>query len=92
MCEQVEDLLACHHPDVEMIDVASTPEHEARYGLRVPVLEVDGESVLEGRIDEASLVAVLRKPRTNGERVSIAPTGCRGDHGGREPPRGTLPR
>lgn len=59
MCERVEDLLASHCPDVVIVDVDATPEDAARYGMRVPVLQVDGLDVLEGRIDEASLVAAL---------------------------------
>ena len=59
MCERVEDLLASHSPDVVIVDVDATPEDAARYGMRVPVLQVDGLDVLEGRIDEAALVAAL---------------------------------
>jgi hypothetical protein len=44
---------------VVIVDVDATPEDAARYGMRVPVLQVDGLDVLEGRIDEASLVAAL---------------------------------
>ncbi len=61
LCERVEDLLACHTPEAEIIDVDASPDHAARYGLRVPVLQIDGVDVLEGRIDEASLVAGLQK-------------------------------
>jgi glutaredoxin len=59
LCERVEDLLASHFPDVVIVDVDATPEDAARYGMRVPVLQVDGLDVLEGRIDEAALVAAL---------------------------------
>lgn len=59
LCEQVEDLLACHSPKAVIVDVDATPEHAARYGLRVPVLQVDGRDVLEGRIDESALVVAL---------------------------------
>jgi glutaredoxin len=61
LCERVEDLLALHSPDAVIIDVDASPDHAARYGLRVPVLQIDGVDVLEGRIDEASLVAALQK-------------------------------
>lgn len=59
LCEQAEDLLACRWPEVRLIDVDARPDLAARYGLRVPVLRIDGEDVLEGRIDEVSLQAVL---------------------------------
>jgi hypothetical protein len=55
----VEDLLASHSVDAVVIDVDVRPEVAARYGMRVPVLQVDGLDVLEGRIDEAALVAAL---------------------------------
>lgn len=61
LCERAEDLLACRVPEAVIIDVDATPEHVARYGLRVPVLQVQGVDVLEGRIDEAALVAALQK-------------------------------
>jgi glutaredoxin len=61
LCERVEDLLACHAPEAEIIDVDASPDQAARYGLRLPVLQIDGVDVLEGRIDEALLVAALQK-------------------------------
>ena len=61
LCERVEELLAQHSPDAVTVDVDASPEQAARYGLRVPVLQVDGVDLLEGRIDEASLVAALQK-------------------------------
>ena len=61
LCERVEELLALHSPDAVTVDVDASPEQAARYGLRVPVLQVDGVDLLEGRIDEASLVAALQK-------------------------------
>lgn len=61
LCERVEDLLACHSPEAVIVDVDARAEDTARYGLRVPVLQIDGVAVLEGRIDEAALVAALTK-------------------------------
>ena len=61
LCERVEDLLACHSPEAVIVDVDATPAHVARYGLRVPVLQVEGVDVLEGRFDETALVAALTK-------------------------------
>jgi glutaredoxin len=59
LCERAEDLLLCHRPAAEVVDVDATAELAARYGLRVPVLEVDGVAVLEGGFDARSLVARL---------------------------------
>ncbi|MFM7035635.1 MAG: glutaredoxin family protein, partial [Planctomycetia bacterium] len=52
LCEQAEDLLACHGVKAVCVDVDASPEHSARYGLRVPVLQIDGQDVLEERFDE----------------------------------------
>jgi glutaredoxin len=74
LCERVEDMLALHSPDAVIVDVDAFPEHVVRYGLRVPVVQVDGVDLLEGRIDESSLVAAL--PREDGlQPVKIRPTG-----------------
>lgn len=60
LCESAEDLLAFHGLEVELVDVDASPEHRARYGLRVPVLQIDGSDALEGRFDESALRALLR--------------------------------
>lgn len=62
LCEQVEDLLACHRIEAVHVDVDASSETAARYGFRVPVLEVDGKAVLEGRIEEAALLDAVRVP------------------------------
>ena len=59
LCEEAEDLLAAHGVLAEVVDVDAAPEAAARYGLRVPVLEIDDEVVLEGRFQERQLAAVL---------------------------------
>lgn len=61
LCERVEDMLGWHAPGADIIDVDASPDHAARYGLRVPVLQIDGVDLLEGRIEEAALVAVLAR-------------------------------
>lgn len=59
LCEEAEDLLAALGVSAARIDVDEEPAAAARYGLRVPVLEVDGEAVLEGRFQERQLAALL---------------------------------
>ncbi len=59
LCEQAEDLLAVQRPDTSLVDVDTDPLLTARYGLRVPVLEIDGSVVIEGRFDERQLLAAL---------------------------------
>lgn len=68
LCERAEDLLLFHRPTAEIVDVDTTAELAARYGLRVPVLEVDGVALLEGSFDERSLI----------DRLGNAPSGLRG--------------
>lgn len=53
MWEDLQPLLRqCAHR-LQVIDVDSDPQLRARYGLRVPVLVVDGEEVCAGRLDVA---------------------------------------
>jgi len=59
LCEAVEELLVWQAPAARIVDVAGDPALEAEFGLRVPVVVVDGRVVAEGRIDEATLTAVL---------------------------------
>lgn len=59
LCEQAEDLLLHRGTRVRLVDVDADPEVRARYGLRVPVLELDDVVLLEGRFDERSLEAAL---------------------------------
>jgi glutaredoxin len=59
LCELAEDMLAVRRVDVRLVDVDGNAETLARYDLRVPVLEIAGRTVLEGRFDERSLTAAL---------------------------------
>lgn len=67
LCDEAEDLLAVLGCAPIVTDVDATPEDAARYGLRVPVLEIDGMVVAEGRFDERmvaeSLAARVSKPQ-----------------------------
>jgi hypothetical protein len=63
LCEAAEDLLVVHRLEASLVDVDGDDAVRARYGLRVPVLELDGEVVAEGRIDDrevATLAAAFR--------------------------------
>lgn len=61
LCEAAEDMLAAHAraASVEIIDVDADSELRQRFGLRVPVLEADGEVVMEGRFQEPELARLL---------------------------------
>jgi Glutaredoxin-like domain (DUF836) len=55
LCEELLEHLgpwaAAREAVLEVIDVDEDPVLARRYGLRVPVLEVDGEPLGHGRID-----------------------------------------
>jgi glutaredoxin len=59
LCEEAEDLLVAVGRAPRLVDVDADAGLAARYGLRVPVLEIDGAVVMEGRFDERRLVAAL---------------------------------
>lgn len=59
LCEAVEDLLSHHAPRARIVEIGGDRALEGAYGLRVPVVTVDGRAVAEGRIDEASLMVAL---------------------------------
>lgn len=63
LCERAEDLLAARGIDVRLIDVDRDAAARSRYDLRVPVLEIDGRVVVEGRFDETALAAALAMAR-----------------------------
>ncbi|MFM8413619.1 MAG: glutaredoxin family protein [Planctomycetota bacterium] len=59
LCELAEDLVALWPADVRLVDVDGDAAALSRYDLRVPVLEIDGRVVLEGRFDERALAAAF---------------------------------
>ncbi len=42
------------------VDVSADEELEREYGIRIPVVAVDGREVFEVRVDPASFAALLR--------------------------------
>jgi glutaredoxin len=59
LCETVEDLLPHHAPQARVVDVSGDSLLEMEFGLRIPVLVVDGRAVAEGKIDEAMVIVAL---------------------------------
>ncbi len=43
------------HTVVEEVDISNDPDLEARYGLEIPVLEIDGRKIAKYRITEGDL-------------------------------------
>jgi len=63
LCDTAADLLAVHGRPGSLIavDVDDHPDLQRRFGDRVPVLEIDGCVVMEGRFDEVDLVRRLAR-------------------------------
>ena len=61
LCEQAEDLLAAMGLEVETVDIDADESTRAAFGLRVPVLEIDGTAVMEGRFDETAVAALIAR-------------------------------
>jgi len=75
LCEAAEDLLAGMGVDVRLIDVDADAAARERFGLRVPVLESGGRTLLEGRFDADRLARALSEAEVEaaaGERVDEA--------------------
>jgi glutaredoxin len=74
LCEQAEDWLAALGVPPQalaghVVDVDADPALEQLHGQRVPVLEIDGTVVLEGRFAEADVARLagrLLTPRASG--------------------------
>jgi predicted thioredoxin/glutaredoxin len=65
LCEQMLHeltLLGRQHalPTVELRDVDGDPDLQRRYGLKIPVLLIDGALVCSGRLDPAELLRLLK--------------------------------
>ena len=45
---------------LEKVDILSDPALEARFGLTIPAVEIDGAVVSEGRFDEPAVERALR--------------------------------
>ncbi len=68
LCDEARAAVASVRSDIafelEEVDIALDPVLHRRYGERIPVLDVDGEEVLELGVDEGSLRDVLGRVGT----------------------------
>jgi hypothetical protein len=65
LCEQMAAALSALGrrvalPAVTMADVDEDPQAQRRYGLKIPVLLLDGTPVCRTRLDEMALLEALR--------------------------------
>jgi glutaredoxin len=68
LCEDAKDVLVLLQEEFEFhlqeIDIDQSDELTEKFGLYIPVIEVDGEIVQYGNIDHISLAADLNKKFT----------------------------
>ena len=48
---------------IEIVDISADPSLEARYGLEIPVLLVDGRKAAKYRVSEEELTRILKGRR-----------------------------
>lgn len=64
LCEEMKGVIekvAVSEPiDLREVDVSGDPDLERRYGLEIPVLEIDGKKIAKYRIDERALRSAIR--------------------------------
>ena len=68
LCEQMRSALEglarrVPLPAVRLLDIDTDPRLRRRYGLKVPVLLLEGSPVCSGRLDEGELQAALSGAR-----------------------------
>ena len=54
-------MLACLAAELTIVDIDTDVELVAAFDTRVPVVEVDGRILIEGRLDERELFARLAR-------------------------------
>lgn len=66
LCREAERIVAreARGHDVELVDVDADPDLQRAYNVRVPVVEVDGVEVAEGRVPPGAVRTALRGGRT----------------------------
>ena len=66
MLHELGPWVAAHGATVEVRDVDADPLARRRWGLKIPVLLLDGETVACGRLDGAELERAWDAPRRMG--------------------------
>ncbi|MDX1659415.1 MAG: glutaredoxin family protein [Nitriliruptorales bacterium] len=65
LCAKAEELVddEAGRADVRLIDIDENDELVKRYGVRVPVIVVDGREVAEGQVEPGEIRRALRRAR-----------------------------
>jgi glutaredoxin len=65
LCDTARDVLMAERSrspfELVEVDIAGHDDLEREYGLRIPVVEIDGEERFEYEIDPAELVAIVEE-------------------------------
>ncbi len=68
LCDVAREALLAHRErvpfDFDEVDIERDEELELEYGVRIPVVEVDGEERFEVSVDPAELARVVRAARS----------------------------
>lgn len=65
LCEAAEDIVVAHRADVVVVDIDRDPAAHGRFDRRVPVLEIDGVVVAEGRFEEPAIARLAVPERSD---------------------------
>lgn len=64
LCEVAREALLAERAttpfDLVEVDIAGDDELEREYGIRIPVVEIDGEERFEYEVDAAALASIVR--------------------------------
>lgn len=63
LCEEAEAVLrplAAGRAELRLVDIDTDPQLQARYTVRVPVVEIDGVEIAEYEVDPHQVEAALR--------------------------------
>jgi glutaredoxin len=64
LCDAARDVLLAERSrtpfELEEVDVAGDDELEREYGIRIPVVKIDGQERFEFQVDPAELLTIVR--------------------------------
>jgi glutaredoxin len=64
LCDAARDVLVAERSrsqfDLVEVDIAGDDDLEREYGIRIPVVEIDGQERFEYQVDPADLVSIVR--------------------------------
>jgi glutaredoxin len=65
LCDTARDVLMAERSrspfELVEVDIAGHDDLEREYGIRIPVVEIDGEERFEYEVDPAELVAIVKE-------------------------------